>query len=65
MTTDQTVPAARPRAGHPRPTTRALLMGGAVAGPLFYLSALVQMAVRDGFDLRVHPLSQLATGEWG
>ncbi|MBM9465380.1 DUF998 domain-containing protein [Aeromicrobium sp. YIM 150415] len=65
MTTDQTVSAARPRAGHPHPVTRALLIGGAVAGPLFYLSALVQMAVRDGFDLRVHPLSQLATGEWG
>lgn len=45
------------------PTTRALLTAGAVAGPLFYLSAIAQMATRPGFDLRTHPISQLSTGE--
>lgn len=35
------------------------------AGPLFYLSALAQMLTRPGFDLRIHPLSQLATGDLG
>ncbi|UNK70660.1 DUF998 domain-containing protein [Microbacterium sp. H1-D42] len=46
-------------------TTRTLLLAGALAGPLFYLSAIVQMLTRPGFDLRIHPLSQLSTGELG
>lgn len=45
--------------------TRMLLIAGAAAGPLFYLSATVQMLSRPGFDLRVHPISQLSTGELG
>src|SRR4051812_33053321 len=48
-----------------RPDTRALLLAGAAAGPLFTASALVQMATRDGFDLRRHALSQLSTGSSG
>ncbi|AFA73597.1 hypothetical protein GPOL_c25700 [Gordonia polyisoprenivorans VH2] len=43
----------------------ALLVAGAAAGPLFYLSALAQMATREGLDLRIHPISQLSTGQWG
>lgn len=46
-------------------STRPLLLAGAFAGPLFYLSALVQMLTRPGFDIRVHPLSQLSTGALG
>lgn len=46
-------------------TTRALLLAGAFAGPLFYASGIVQMLTRPGFDLRIHPLSQLSTGELG
>ncbi|MGO2931886.1 DUF998 domain-containing protein [Microbacterium sp.] len=46
-------------------TTRGLLFAGALAGPLFYLSAIVQTLTRPGFDLRIHPLSQLSTGELG
>lgn len=46
-------------------TTRAVLLAGAFAGPLFYASAIVQMLTRPGFDLRIHPLSQLSTGEFG
>ena len=51
-------PAARTR-------TRGLLLAAAVAGPFFYLSSAIQALARDGFDLRVHPLSQLATGQAG
>lgn len=45
-----------------RPSTRRLLTIAALAGPLFYASSLVQALTREGFDIRVHPLSQLATG---
>ena len=43
-------------------STRVLLFAGAVAGPLFALLAAGQVLLRDGFDLRRHPLSLLATG---
>ncbi|WP_017586963.1 DUF998 domain-containing protein [Nocardiopsis ganjiahuensis] len=46
----------------PRMRTRWLLTSAALAGPLFYASSAVQALVRPGFDIRVHPLSQLATG---
>ena len=42
--------------------TRILLIVGAVAGPIFAAVATAQVLLRDGFDLRRHPLSQLATG---
>ena len=41
--------------------TRILLIAGAVAGPIFAAVATAQVLLRDGFDLRRHPLSQLAT----
>ena len=67
MTTHDTVNASAERSRIPTlsPRTRGLLIAGAAAGPLFYLSAIAQMATREGFDLRVHPISQLSTGEWG
>jgi Protein of unknown function (DUF998) len=43
-------------------STRALLCAGAVAGPLFAMLATGQVLLSDGFDLRRHPLSLLATG---
>ena len=43
-------------------STRILLIAGAVAGPLFAVLATGQVFLRDGFDLRRHPLSLLATG---
>jgi hypothetical membrane protein len=43
-------------------STRTLLIAGAVAGPLFAMLAAGQVELRDGFDLRRHPLSLLATG---
>ncbi|MGC4942659.1 DUF998 domain-containing protein [Kribbella sp. DT2] len=48
-----------------RPITRPLLTVAALAGPLFYTVAIAQMLTRDGFDLSVHPISQLATGSLG
>jgi len=46
-------------------STRLLLLAGAFAGPLFYVSALVQMLTRPGFDIHLHPISQLSTGDLG
>lgn len=66
MTTRNVSPAVTDQHGSaPRPRTRALLLAGAAAGPLFYLSAIAQIATRPGFDLRRHPISQLALGDWG
>jgi hypothetical membrane protein len=45
--------------------TRTLLGAGVIAGPLFVVTAAVQVLTRDGFDLRRHPLSMLALGEYG
>jgi uncharacterized protein DUF998 len=42
--------------------TRILLFAGAAAGPIFAAVATAQVLLHDGFDLRRHPLSQLATG---
>ncbi|WP_181773668.1 DUF998 domain-containing protein [Amycolatopsis pittospori] len=44
---------------------RALLAGGAVAGPLYFLISLTQAAVRDGFDMTKHPASMLSNGDAG
>lgn len=62
MTHDLTTPRAG-LAG--TATTKALLAGGAVAGPLFIVVGLLQVFTRDGFDLRRHPLSLLSNGDLG
>ena len=64
MTTTSTTPAATSIdvAHTPARSTRTLLIAGALAGPLFAVLATGQVLLRDGFDLRRHPLSQLATG---
>jgi hypothetical protein len=46
-------------------TTTRLLAAGALAGPLYLVVAFAQVFTRDGFDLRVHPLSLLSTGDLG
>jgi hypothetical protein len=46
-------------------STRILAIAGAAAGPLFAVLATGQILLRDGFDLRRHPLSLLATGSPG
>ncbi|WP_166852964.1 DUF998 domain-containing protein [Isoptericola sp. BMS4] len=48
-----------------RPRTRTLLSAAALAGPVFFVSSAIHALARPGFDLRVHPLSQLATGASG
>jgi Protein of unknown function (DUF998) len=45
--------------------TRALLVCGVVAGPLFVAVAVLQALTRDGFDPGRHPLSLLSLGELG
>jgi hypothetical protein len=57
-----TLTATRP---FTRPATRVLLTVAAIAGPFFSAVAVAQLLTRDGFDLRVHPISQLATGSLG
>ncbi|MFI6984066.1 DUF998 domain-containing protein [Embleya sp. NPDC050154] len=42
-----------------------LFIAGALAGPVFFASAGVQMATREGFDITRHPISQLSTGGAG
>jgi hypothetical membrane protein len=56
-------PAAAPTAV--APSTRTLLTGLAVAGPLWAAVSLAQAATREGFDLTRHPLSALGTGDLG
>jgi hypothetical protein len=68
MRQELTTPGAS-MAGAPSETTttstRALLAGGVVAGPLYVVVALLQVLFRDGFDLGRHPLSLLSLGKLG
>ena len=50
-----------PRGGR----SRLLLLGGAVAGPLFTVVVAAQALTRVGFDLAHQPLSLLSLGELG
>jgi Protein of unknown function (DUF998) len=59
----QVTPSASAPTTHP--LTRALLLCGAIAGPLFILTLLIQDYTRPGFDPRLMPLSLLSLGEWG
>jgi hypothetical protein len=45
--------------------TRVLLACGVVAGPVYVGVGLIQMLVRDGFDIRRHALSLLSNGDLG
>ncbi|TCC44000.1 DUF998 domain-containing protein [Kribbella capetownensis] len=55
-TNDLTVPTTT------RISTRALLTGGIVAGPLYVAVWLGQAFTREGFDITRHPASLLANG---
>jgi hypothetical protein len=48
-----------------RPTTRTLLAGGVIGGPLFIILVVAQELTREGFDPERHALSQLSTGDLG
>lgn len=45
--------------------TKRLLTCGIVAGPLYIILGLIQMAIRPGFDITRHSLSLLANGDLG
>ncbi|WP_328473807.1 DUF998 domain-containing protein [Actinoplanes sp. NBC_00393] len=45
--------------------TRTLLTAGILAGPLYVLVSLVEIALRDGFDATRHAWSMLANGPFG
>ena len=45
--------------------TRILLLCGAIAGPFFLLTVLIQDYTVPDFNPRLHLLSQLSLGEWG
>jgi hypothetical protein len=62
--------SADPRGGGSMQTktlslTRILLLCGAIAGPLFIFTVLIQDYTRPGFDPRLDPLSLLSLGDWG
>src|SRR5258708_21267272 len=48
-----------------RSRTRLLLLCGAIAGPFFLFTVLIQDYTRPGFDPRLDPLSLLSLGDWG
>ena len=45
--------------------TRVLLACAAVAGPLYVVVGLIQMFIREGFDIRRHAMSVLSNGDLG
>jgi hypothetical membrane protein len=45
--------------------TRLLLLCGAIAGPFFLFTVLIQDYTVPAFNPRIHLLSQLSLGEWG
>src|SRR5260370_18498611 len=45
--------------------TRILLLCGAIAGPLFILTVLIQDYTRPDFNPRLQGLSLLSLGDWG
>jgi hypothetical protein len=48
-----------------RSLTRILLLCGAIAGPLFLFTVLIQDYTRPGFDPRLDVLSLHSLGDWG
>jgi len=48
-----------------RPLTGKLLLCGAIAGPLFLLTVLIQDYTRPGFNPRLVEISVLSLGDWG
>lgn len=46
-------------------STRTLLAAGVIAGPLYVVLVVLQMFVRDGYDISRHPASLLSNGDLG
>ena len=47
------------------PQLRMALVAGVIAGPLYVCVGIVEAALRQGFDIRIHSLSLLANGPGG
>lgn len=45
--------------------TKKLLMCAAIAGPIYITVGLIQIMLREGFDITRHPLSLMSTGNLG
>ena len=45
--------------------TRALLIGGVIAGPLYMGIGVIEILIRPGFDIRRHELSLMSIGDLG
>ena len=45
--------------------TQRLLLAGVVMAPLFFSVIIVQMVIREGFDITKHPISALSLGDLG
>ncbi len=46
--------------------TTAMMLGcGVAAGPIYVLVGIVQLLIRDGFDISRHPLSVMSNGDLG
>lgn len=52
-------------ASSPAAMTRALLVCGVIAGPLYIVVGAIQILIRPGFDMRVNALSQMTLGALG
>lgn len=63
--TTLTADASAAVSSRPGVGTRAMLLAGVIAGPLFLATVLIQAATRTGFDTRLHPLSLLSLGDAG
>lgn len=53
------------RTGARSRTGTGTILAGLVVGPVFVGLAIIQMALRPGFDLNVHPISALSLGQFG
>ncbi|GII62813.1 hypothetical protein Skr01_28980 [Sphaerisporangium krabiense] len=63
--TAETTTATATRVPAVRRSSGRLLLAGALAGPVFFASALAQALTREGFDITRHPISLLSTGDLG
>jgi hypothetical protein len=60
-----TVSSGRGSTPKTRSMTDTLLLCGAIAGPLFLLTVLIQDYTRPGFNPRLVEISLLSLGDWG
>ena len=64
-TTATEVTAINPYSEQTTAVSRALLLCGVVAGPVYFLVGMIQMIMREGFDPTRHALSLMSNGDLG